>query len=470
MSHVLIIDDDRPVCDSIAEVINGMGYTASIAASLADGLRKAKQEDVAVVFLDVRMPDGSGLDALPDFLSAPSSPEVIIITGFGDADGAELAIRSGAWDYVAKPMSVREIKLTLTRALQYHQEKRKAAASVHLKRAGIIGDSAPVSACLDVVAQAATSDANVLITGETGTGKELFAWAVHSNSAMADHNFVVVDCAALPETLVESVLFGHRKGAYTGADRTQEGLIEQANKGTLFLDEVGELPLSIQKAFLRVLQERRFRPVGGKSEVRSEFRLVAATNRDLEEMVKAGKFREDLLHRLRTLVIRLPALREIPEDLEELVTYYLRKLSGKYKAHIKGISPGFWDVLRFYSWPGNTRELIQALEKAIIAAHDEATLFSKHLPDHIRISVARATIGGRSAECADTFEGPDDPSAPFPMLQEAREAAMKAAEKTYLSRLMDRTGKDIKRACQISGLSRSRLYTLLKLHNISPSR
>jgi two-component system, NtrC family, response regulator len=469
MAQVLIIDDDKLVCDSIAEVTKGMGYAASIAPGLEDGLRKAKEEDVAVVFLDVRLPDGSGLDALPALLSRPSSPEVIIITGFGDPDGAELAIRSGAWDYVTKPLSVRELKLTLTRALQYHQEKRKAAASVHLKRAGIIGNSAPISACLDVVAQAAASDANILIVGETGTGKELFAWAVHRNSAMSDQNFVVVDCASLPETLVESVLFGHRKGAYTGADRTQEGLIEQANKGTLFLDEVGELPLSIQKAFLRVLQERRFRPVGGKTEVRSDFRLVAATNRDLEKMVKAGMFREDLLHRLRTLVIHLPPLREIPEDLEELATYYLRKLSGKYKTHIKGISSGFWDVLRFYGWPGNTRELIQALEKAIIAAHDEATLFPKHLPDHIRVSVARATIGSRAEGSADILKDPD-PAAPLPMLQEAREVAMKAAEKSYLIRLMGQTGKDIKRACQISGLSRSRLYTLLKLHNISPSR
>lgn len=469
MAQVLIIDDNKMVCDSIAQIIKSLGHSATCAFTLEDGIAKAEAEDFAVVFLDVRMPDGSGLDILPDLLKMPSFPEVIIITGFGDPDGAELAIKNGAWDYVEKPLSVRTIKLPFTRALQYYEEKKKTASSVHLKRAGIVGESVQISGCLDVVAQAAMSDANVLIVGETGTGKELFAWSVHQNSARADHNFVVVDCAALPETLVESVLFGHRKGAYTGADRTQEGLIEQANKGTLFLDEVGELPLPIQKTFLRVLQERRFRPVGGKSEVKSDFRLVAATNRDLEKMVKAGKFREDLLHRLRTLVIILPPLREIPEDLEDLVTHYLRKLSHKYKMNIKGISPGFWDVLRSYAWPGNTRELIQALERAVIAAQDEAVLFSKHLSHHIRISVARAAVGDK-ANGSRRLRGRVDTSGELPQLQEAREAAVNEAEKAYLNDLISRTGRNIKRACQISGLSRSRLYTLLKRHNISRSR
>lgn len=465
MARALIIDDDKMVCDSIAGVIRSMGHNQTCALNGKQGLAEARAEDFEVVFLDVRLPDGSGLDILKELQGMAYSPEVIIITGFGDPDGAELAIKNGAWDYLEKPLSVREIKLSFTRALQYFEEKRRTSSSVNLKRKGIVGESAQISACLDAVARAAGSDANVLITGETGTGKELFAWAVHHNSERANGNFVVVDCAALPETLVESVLFGHSKGAYTGADRSQEGLVKQADGGTLFLDEVGELPLSVQKSFLRVLQEHRFRPVGEKQEVKSDFRLVAATNRDLEQMAKEGKFREDLLHRLRTLIINLPPLREIPEDLEELVTYYVRKLCDKYKITIKGISPGFRDVLRSYAWPGNTRELIQALERAIVSAQDEATLFAKHLPHHIRISVARAAVGSRPGR-EKSLKKWGESSCDFPNLQDAREAVIADVEKQYLADLLKITGKDIRQACEISGLSRSRLYTLLKKYGL----
>jgi two-component system NtrC family response regulator len=469
MANVLIIDDDKLICDSIANVIKAMGHNPTCVFTLKEGKERALSGDFEVVFLDVRMPDGSGLDILSDLQEISSSPEVIIITGYGDPDGAELAIRNGAWDYIEKPLSVKEIKLPFTRALQYYEEKKRVSSSVSLKRKGIVGESAQISACLDIVAQTASSDANVLIVGETGTGKELFAWAVHQNSAMADNNFVVVDCAALPETLVESVLFGHRKGAFTGADRTQEGLIKQADKGTLFLDEVGELPLPVQKSFLRVLQERRFRPVGGKQEVRSDFRLVAATNRDLDKIVKEGKFREDLLHRLRTLVIKLPPLREIPEDIEELGMHYMRKICNRYKIDMKGISPGFWDVLRSYDWPGNTRELIQALERAIISSQDESTLFPKHLPHHIRIKLARASVGDSTDKQISLREEAES-SNDLPTLQEVRDAAIADVEKQFLNELMAITGRNIKQACKISGLSRSRLYTLLKRHNIPPSR
>ncbi len=469
MADVLVIDDDKMVCDSITRVVEAMGHNPTYASTLKEGLEQARSGSFDVVFLDVRMPDGSGLDILQDIQKVPSYPEIIIITGFGDPDGAELAIKNGAWAYIEKPLSVREIKLPLARALQYNEEKKRTSSPVNLKRKGIVGESAQISSCLDIVAQAATSDANVLIMGETGTGKELFAMAVHKNSARANHNFVVVDCAALPETLVESVLFGHRKGAFTGADRSQEGLIIQADKGTLFLDEVGELPVPVQKSFLRVLQERRFRPVGGRQESSSDFRLVAATNRDLEKMVEEGKFREDLLHRLRTLVINLPPLREIPEDLEELVMHYVRRLCNKYKMHLKGISPGFWDILRSYDWPGNTRELIQALERAIIATQNEATLFPKHLPHHIRIKVARAAVGDR-AERKISLRKEAQSSDEIPQLQTVRESAIDDVEKQYLSDLIAITGRNIKQACRISGLSRSRLYTLLKRHNITPSR
>jgi two-component system NtrC family response regulator len=465
MANVLIIDDDKLVCDSISNVVKSLGHSTSQAFNLQDGLTKARSGAFDVVFLDVHMPDGSGLDILPDIQKTASSPEVIIITGFGDPDGAELAIKNGAWDYIEKPLSVRQMRLPFTRALQYREEKKKFKTPVALKRERIIGKSPQIIACLDTLAQAANSEANVLLTGETGTGKELFAWTIHNNSSRANRNFVVVDCAALPETLVESVLFGHIKGAFTGADRSKDGLIKQADKGTLFLDEVGELPVSIQKSFLRVLQERRFRPVGGNKELSSNFRLVTATNRNLDSMVKQGKFREDLLFRLRTLVINLPPLREIHEDIKELVLYYMNMLCAKYEKDIKGFSPEFWDILIQYDWPGNMRELIQALERAIIAAQDEPTLFPKHLPNYIRIKVVQESLNQKMAVKGRTIKDSGSLQT-LPQIQDIREIAISEAEKKYLVDLISITGKDIKEACKISGLSRSRLYTLLKKYNI----
>ncbi|MBN2340373.1 MAG: sigma-54-dependent Fis family transcriptional regulator, partial [Deltaproteobacteria bacterium] len=262
MALVLVVDDDRRVRETIVDEVSRTGHQAYCAASFAEGLALSRNHAFALVLVDVQLPDGNGLDMLPLLRETQPCPEVIIMTGSGDPDGAELAIRNGAWDYIHKPFTLKIISLALARALQYHAEKSKHAIPVPLIRDMIIGNSPAIKECLDQVALAASSGANTLICGETGTGKELFAMAVHQNSSRRDNNFVVIDCSALPETLVESLLFGHEKGAYTGADRTQMGLIAQADNGTLFLDEIGELPLSIQKAFLRVIQERRYRPVG----------------------------------------------------------------------------------------------------------------------------------------------------------------------------------------------------------------
>src|SRR4030042_558372 len=294
MATVLIIDDDKLICDWIATVVTRLGHPPGSTHLPREGLRKVQSDSFDIVFLDVEMPDGSGLESMPKIKAARSSPEIIVITGLGDPDEAERAIRNGAWDYLEKPASFEAIKLPLLRALEYQAERKPGNSSTVLKRNGIIGDSQKIASCLELLAQAASSDANVLITGETGTGKELFAKVVHYNSSRAKRNFVVVDCTALPETLVESVLFGHARGAFTGAERTEEGLVKQADGGTLFLDEIGELPISIQKKFLRVIQEHRFRPVGGRQEIDSDFRLVAAPNRSLETMGQERRVREDL--------------------------------------------------------------------------------------------------------------------------------------------------------------------------------
>jgi two-component system NtrC family response regulator len=469
MSRVLVVDDDPLIRRSIAQVVQKFGHQAIAASNIAEAMTHIQDEPFDLVLCDVRLPDGSGLDILPGLKNSSSRPEVIIMTGFGDPDGAELAIKNGAWDYVQKPLSLKDLSLTLERALEYREKKQAASKTVALKRQGIVGNSLPLKACLDVLAQASTSDANVLITGETGTGKELFAWAIHENSGRAARNFVVVDCAALPETLVESTLFGHVRGAFTGADKARDGLIKQADGGTLFLDEIGELSLSIQKAFLRVLQERRFRPVGGSQEVKSDFRLIAATNRDIEGMARKETFREDLLYRLRTLSLDLPPLRNCREDIKDLTLHYVAKFCSQYDVPMKGFSSDFFDVVEGYDWPGNVRELIQSLEKAVVTAKDEPRLYPKHLPQHVRIHIARAAVGPKSAEAqADAVEasGADE----LPALEQAREAGLARIEREYLIQLNRSTNGDMKTACRISGLSRSRLYALYNKHHILPTR
>ncbi len=466
MSRILIIDDEDIMCATLSKLVKRAGHTAASANNCAEGLAAATAEDFDVVFLDVRLPDGNGLDLLPKIEATASEPEVIIMTGFGDPNGAELAIKCGAWDYIEKTSSSKEITLSLERALQYRLEKT-AVAENHkisaLKRDRIIGTSPQLNACLDQVAQAAGSDVNVFITGETGTGKELFARAVHENSLRARNDFIVVDCTALPETLVESLLFGHEKGSFTGAEKARDGLVRQAHHGTLFLDEVGELPLSLQKSFLRVLQERRFRPLGSNREVESDFRLVAATNRDLDQMVRDGQFREDLLYRLRSYLIELPPLRERLEDISVLTRFHVDHFCDRYGLAPKGFSPEFLDMLKAYPWPGNVRELVHTLERTLSAARLDPTLFPKHLPTHLRIQVTRASVDHESVPAAGGRLLPQN----LPSLQDYRESVYNEAEQQYLQDLMAQADHQVTEACRLSGLSQSRLYALLKKHGLS---
>ncbi|MBE9582059.1 MAG: sigma-54-dependent Fis family transcriptional regulator [Proteobacteria bacterium] len=461
MANILIIDDDKMICDALCSAMRGMGHDAAYVLTIKDGLKEVLSEAFDVVFLDVRMPDGNGLNLLPKVREAPSSPEVIIMTGQGEPDGAELAIRSGAWDYVEKPPSVETLTLPLVRALEYREEKNAGKSPVALKREGIVGNSAQMRRCLDHVAQVANTEMNILITGKTGTGKELFAQAIHENSSRASRNFVVVDCAALPETLVESTLFGHEKGAFTGADKNHQGLVKQADRGTLFLDEVGELPLSIQRTFLRVLQERRFRQVGGKEELKSDFRLVAATNRDLHKMVQAGKFRNDLLFRIRSMVIALPLLRGRAKDIKDIAMYYMNRFCDRYGIGTKGFSPEFVDLLTAYSWPGNVRELVHAMEAALSKAQDEATLFPVHLPEQIRIELARTSVG-----CGKPHRACLEKSARLDKDLPNLQAMLDGTERQYLQDLVLLTKGNMKEACRVSGISRSRFYARLKQYNI----
>jgi two-component system NtrC family response regulator len=471
MAQILIIDHHGNIDASLDHYLGELGHTVARSETLAQGLRKATAEKFDVVFMNPRMPDGNGLDFLPRFQETPSSPEVIIVTETGDPDEAEQAIQKGAWDYVEKSPNVKSMALPVIRAVQYRAKKVPQTPSAALRRetfAEIIGNSPQMKTCMELLAQAAESDANVLITGETGTGKELFAWAIHANSARAEKNFVVVDCASLPETLVESTLFGYERGAYTGAEKSHSGLIKQADGGTLFLDEIGELPFSIQSSFLRVLQEKRFRPVGGTHEEDSNFRLIAATNQNLSERADRGEFRRDLLFRIQTLTIELPPLRNRLADIKYLALFHMSEICERYRIEIKEFSPEFLDVLHRYPWPGNVRELVNAMERAIITARNEPVLFPKHLPTHIHARAARSSAGMNGLRKLAGTESPVSAKS-LAKLKDLRNEAISELERKYLKDLLSTTQGNMKEALRISGLSRSRLYGLLKKYSISGS-
>ncbi|MHC1752101.1 sigma-54-dependent transcriptional regulator [Humidesulfovibrio sp.] len=495
MGNILVIDDDAEVRETLLSLIRRMRMSGEAVGSLREGVARLRTGGFDVAFLDVTLPDGNGLDALSEIKALQDSPEVIILTGRGDPDGAELAIQGGVWDYLLKPSPIKDTMLTLERALKYRAGKRGACSPVALRREEVVGKSPLMRACFDAVAGAAGSNASVLITGETGTGKELFARTIHANSARAAKPFVVVDCAALTETLVESTLFGHKKGAFTGADSDRTGLVKLADGGTLFLDEVGEMPPNLQKAFLRVLQERRFRPVGASGEQESDFRLMAATNRDLGGMVEQSSFRSDLLYRIKTISITLPPLRDRAEDVKPLSVFRLGQLCEQYGVPLKGIDPDVLQVLEGYDWPGNVRELFNVLERAFVAAGPERTLFAMHLPQDVRIKVAKAQLGrGREAThapehaTAASAPSPISPPASPPQTTPSGQAqpglavaqavpeqlfvqplkdCKEAVERSYMEALVRRARGDVPRALEASGLSRSHLYALLKKWGLS---
>lgn len=474
MGTIVVIDDDPVIREILATFGKLQGHSVITAGTLHEGLRFLDAQGADLVFLDVHLPDGNGLEMLPRIDSLPSSPEVIIITGMSDADGAELAINNGAWDYLQKPITRQEIILHIRRALDYHAKKRTQTAKVNLKREAIAGNSKTLSRCLDQVAQCAGAEVNVLITGETGTGKEVFARTIHANSPRARGPFIVVDCASLPEQLAESILFGHTRGSFTGAAADQKGLIELADGGTLFLDETGELPLETQKNFLRVLQERTYRPLGKEKEFRSDFRLIAATNRDLEALVHQGLFRSDLFFRLNTFHIHLPPLREREKDIDKLAASIVFSICRRNKLAIKGIPPETLEILSSYLWPGNVRQLENVLEQAVLANPESPMLYPVYLPPDIRLHHIRTlTTQRRNQKDKDSVpplnqaEPTIQPLLPF---KEYRRLLTGDIEKHYLVRLMHESKGDIGQACKCSGLGRSRLYGLLKEHGIALSQ
>ncbi len=493
MARILVIDDDVDFCISFQRMLQHIGHICDFSLNIQDGIHKSNTSMYDLLFLDVCFPDGNGIHELQSFKTALNPPEIIILTGQGDPDGAGMAINNGAWDYIEKPISILNLKLILRRTLHYRQ-KKLAIQSTSFDRSSIIGNSNKLNACLDVLAKAANSHSNVIISGETGTGKELFARAIHDNSSRKG-DLIVIDCTNLPKTLAESLLFGHVKGSFTGAYDTQEGLFKQADGGTVFLDEVGEMSQGLQKTLLRVLQEKKFRPIGAKKEVHSNFRVIAASNKNLSKMVEAGHFRSDLYFRLAGLRIDLPPLRERPEDIKLITVAYIKKICREYQIENKSVSEDFIDALMTYSWPGNVRELINVLYASVDNAYDEPLLYPHHLSMDLRVCVAKNAVITKNknrfsttslqesksfsfcmqsneinrsstqnkADLNHILEGFDS----FPTMKQVREIIISQMEASYLKELGKVCQGKIPRACRICGLSRARLYELLKKHDIN---
>ena len=467
MPRILVIDDDPVIGHLLFSHFEEMGYITHRATTGMDALGLAAVEKYDVVFLDVRLPDTSGLDIIGDLKESAGKPEVIIITGYGEPDGAAMAINSGAWDYIEKPFKLKQVSLLLMRVLEHRERRSRQAPQSSLKRDDLIGSSPKINSCLSQVYEASQVDASVLIVGETGTGKELFARAIHNNSRRIKSAFMAVDCAALPETLAESVLFGHEKGAFTGAHTRRDGMISQADGGTLFLDEIGELSPMMQAKLLRVLQERVYRPVGSTRDLRSDFRLVAATNRDLEAMTETGHFRKDLLFRLRSFTLDLPPLRERREDIKEICAYHASRLAHHYSIPEKSFSKDFFETVESYDWPGNVRELVGALEYAIGAAFSDSAICPHHLPKDLRAKIAANNVSGHVSPGSNGGSGVETSlSQDLPNFKQWRSDRVSDIEREYLMGLIAVSKGDLSKALDVSGLSKSRLYDLLGKHEL----
>jgi DNA-binding NtrC family response regulator len=442
--RILIVDDDADMRDWVREELESEGFAVEASAGGRAGAVRVKQGGIDLVVSDVKMPDLDGLDLLREIREVEPSPFVIIVTGFGSIDTAIRAVKLGAYDYITKPFKIDQLLLSIDKALaerilRNEVNHLREEVSRRDRLDNIIGRSAPMQEIFALIRRLSSSHANILITGDSGTGKELVARALHAKSARKKQPFVAVNCAAIPENLLESEIFGYVRGAHSTANVDRQGLFVEANGGTLFLDEIAELPLPLQPKLLRVLQDGEIRPLGANRAVRVDVRVMAATNRDLERRLREGQFREDLYYRLNVIQIQLPPLRGRPEDILPLADHFLARSAERSKKLVRGWRESAKQMLLAYHWPGNVRELENAVERAVALAENDligpedlpSTMHERKSQDRLATAVAQG----------------------FTLDQLERE---------YIERVLEVEGGNKTRAAQRLGLDRKTLYRKLE--------
>jgi DNA-binding NtrC family response regulator len=459
---VLIVDDEPDMVENCARILKPAGYECLITTDARRGLVMLEGERPDLLLTDLKMPGADGMELLRRARELDPALPVIMITAFATVASAVSAVKEGAFDYLPKPFSVDQLRVAVDRALRHRSLQRenrnlKEQLAQTFGLENIIGRSPAMGQVFELVRKAARSEANILVVGESGTGKELIARAIHANSPRVAQPFVPVDCASLPEQLLESELFGHEKGAFTGAVRTKPGLVEMANRGTLFLDEIGELPLSLQVKLLRVLQERQIRRVGGTGLVDVDVRLVSATNRDLREAAAKGQFRGELYYRVNVIAIQLPPLRDRGGDVRLLVQAFLKRYG---EGRVSGIDAEAMAVLERYRWPGNVRELQNVIERACALA-DAETIYKRDLPDQVLGGSAVPVHGPVAGEAAVMPESGIELT-----LKDAKERWMAVLEASYLRDLLARHDGNISAAAKAAGIDRKTFHRLINKHNL----
>ena len=450
---VLVVDDDRGHRTMLKTLLSGWNYTVSEADDGAVAIEMARETPFDLVLMDIRMITVSGLEALSEIKAHNPAIPIIIMTAYSSVETAVEALKKGAYDYLTKPLDFDVLRLTMERAMDHthlKEENRllKESLGERFDRQNIIGNSPGMVRLFETIAQVAPSEATVLITGESGTGKELIAGAIHYNSERKMGPFVKVNCAALTETLLESELFGHEKGAFTGAHRRKEGQFSLADHGSLFLDEVSEMPLSMQVKLLRVIQEREFARVGGEEVIRVDVRLIAATNKDLAEEIAAGRFREDLFYRLNVVTLHMPPLRERRDDIPLLAQHFLKTFAEKNRKAIKGYTPRSMDHLLRYDWPGNVRELMNAVERMVVLSRADY-VDESDLPPAIVEQVGAAP--------------PQLPAQALPA-----DLPLEEVEKASILQTLESAGGNKSEAARRLGITRRTLHKKLKKYGAMP--